>query len=200
MEYVAAHLSDYEYMLVMDMDLEGGTNVDGFLHSIGIDNHNWDAIVVDGQAPWPGRLGLRTKRYDTLASAMNEKEVEQCRHEQRLTWWHQMKKEWRHMDSFNNKTAKVDPISVKSGFNGMALYKTKSILKVRYDGQSCCEHVSLHYQMAIAGCGRIWLNPLWVLYTGHQGPHGWQLIKQISTLGLGKKVLTTEKSKKKASA
>jgi len=58
------------------------------------------------------------------------------------------------------------PIKVFSCFNGIGIYKYKHLLGCRYDGDTTCEHISLHTQMEKKYKAQLFIHPKLIV-----GPH-----------------------------
>lgn len=159
--------ADWDYMLVVDMDIQGSTNLAGLFHSMGSDLP-WDVIVTHGEVPLPGSFGLVTFQYDALAYCGGEADLIRCQTDP--------KNSLHYITFIGDQIKEVlfpSPpfIPVASAFNGMALYKISSIMHptIFYPGDWCCEHVGLHSKMRDRGC-HLYINPRWITYMGIQGP------------------------------
>jgi hypothetical protein len=158
LEYVKKKSNKFDYMLVVDMDLEGNQVLDGIFHSIGQDKE-WGAIFINGRSPIPF-LNI-SFLYDTIAHVpIDSTSLEKN-------------------DSFRNKLAifkcnydlynKTDLHEVISAFNGFGLYKVSALKNCSYKGKNdICEHVNLNLCMYLNG-EKIYINPLWKGYFNRQG-------------------------------
>ena len=61
--------------------------------------------------------------------------------------------------------------TVKSAFNGLAIYKVKSVLNSSYK-IATCEHIGLHVDMIKNGKDKLYINPFFTGYSGYQGQIG----------------------------
>lgn len=162
--YVKEHLSDYEYLLTIDLDMEGTFSFDGLFNSIAYDG--WDAIIPNARCPFPGTLGMVTGALDMLAfSPVDDTNI----HGQKLGVIEATKGLLKMNYLMINAK---DLVKVQSAFSGVALYKIPSILKCSYAGNTKCEHLDLHLDMKNHGCGNIYINPKWIIYFGIPGPMG----------------------------
>jgi len=163
MRYIRRNFPKYDYLLVSDFDIEGYTNLTGVLHVIG-KRGNWDAVAVNGQMNIPGTFGSLTSMYDTLAFVKDPKDMAAC--QQTNYGFVQGMNDWLTLGQVTARNF----VPVASAFNGMCLYKMPSVISCKYPTGWRCEHIGLHAEMAKIGKGRIYLDPFWVVYVGHQGP------------------------------
>jgi FkbM family methyltransferase len=70
LNYLLYNLNHYDYMLVIDFDLDGNVNIDGLFDSL--NKSDWGGIFCNGQAPIYGTLGFKTITYDSLANVFVE--------------------------------------------------------------------------------------------------------------------------------
>ena len=159
LDYVKENYSNYKYMLVMDLDLEGSISFDGLLDSLGHDD--WDGICINGRCPVPGSFGFSTMAYDSLAYQAKGDNTNYQITSQTLV---------KKLAELNLKLSTNDLVAVNSAFNGAAIYKMSSIQNATYSNYANCEHIGFHRSMALSGCDKIFINPLWTGYSGFQGP------------------------------
>jgi len=157
----------FDYMLVVDMDLEGNQVIDGIFHSIGQDKE-WGAIFINGRSPLPV-LNI-SFLYDTIAHVPIDCPLDK-------------------IESFRNKIAificnyvlynKNELHEVISAFNGFGLYKVSALKNCSYKGNNnLCEHINLNLCMYLNG-EKIYINPLWKGYFNRQGPNKGPLRKLL---------------------
>jgi len=160
LDYVKKIYADYDYVIVVDMDLKGPWSLDGLAHSVGSDN--WDVIAAYGLHSLIGTLGNLLVMYDGLAYVAGNGSYEDPK---------RFIQNYFRMNFLNGVGAKKgDPlIPVKSAFSGLAIYTIKSIVDSHYK-PGICEHVGFHQSMAENGYDRIFINPSMILLSGHQGP------------------------------
>lgn len=164
LEYIQTNLSDYDYMLVIDLDIEGSTNIDGIYHTIA--HRNWDMVALNGRTQLPGTFGTLTNAYDALAY----RSINEIKATENINFGNWFQKWWQMNRLITSSGEKMVP--VKSAFNGAGLYQIKSILGTKYYTLSNSEHIGLHQSMSDANHGAIFINPLWLGYMGYQGPRG----------------------------
>ena len=165
LDYIRRRYNNYDYILVMDLDVQGPLSSAGLFHSLGYEGQ-WDGISSNGQGVIPGSFGLVTKTYDSLAWA-NESKMKCHTAEQSLgsIFKDMIRMNW------DIHTSKDDMVPVSSAFNGATIYKMNSLHEgVNYQNINGCEHLGLSYNMAKNGHGRIFCNRLWRWYVGLQGP------------------------------
>jgi hypothetical protein len=137
---VLARFADDDFVIVVDMDLQGGWSYDGIAHTFGHDG--WDFVGSNGlvQHPRGGRDGLLY--YDTWAyrGADLEQPLAQ-RAIERLPW------------------RRGDPLqAVGSCFGGLGVYRMECLKAAVYGGDDC-EHVVFHRALRSLGFNRLYLNP-----------------------------------------
>lgn len=159
LKYVQEYLFDYDYMLVVDFDLDGNTNIYGLFDSLSKDN--WGAIFSNGKNPVPGTFGFGTIIYDPMATLFINEDygIEKYDINKILIKFLQMQ-----YYSYNNHF-----LEVKSSFNGYGLYKIKSILGCSYIGNNnACEHINLH-KCLFDKQNKLYINYFWEGFFNSQG-------------------------------
>lgn len=164
LDYVKKNLSHYDYMLVIDLDIEGTISMDGIFHSISHEP-NWDMISINGRCQFPATFGMVTNAYDGLAYYPDTRSEIKDQSANWFEWFYR----WLDMN-IKIKQNHNQIFKVKSAFNGAALYRVSSILKSQYSCIASCEHIGLHMDMIKQGHSKIYLNPVWLGYIGYQGP------------------------------
>ena len=170
LDYIKRHLSNYDYVLIVDMDLGAGEYSDnGILHSLSFDS--WDMIAINGRTGIVGTYGLKTKMYDSLAFALKEDDLYDNSRVKLLSLYKTMNDvvDTRIEDDEENETTNLVP--VVSAFNGLGLYKTTSMLSSAYSDKTKCEHSDLHKGMIDAGYSGIFINPYFLGYFPRQGSY-----------------------------
>lgn len=157
LNYVKNNLPDYDYMLVVDFDLDGAASIEGIYDSLY--QTDWDAIFCNGKFPIPGTFGLVLMTYDALAFVDINKD-----YKVKITNYELLK----NYITINGKKD-INMMPVKSAFNGCGLYKVNSIKNCSYDGNLSCEHANLAKQI-YDGNGKLYINKNWSGYFGIQGP------------------------------
>lgn len=127
--------SDYEYILVWDMDVLGSLYIDGILSSLAklsetIENVKPDAMCSNGLYIWPG-ISLY---YDTFAHTDPD-----------ILWSKVFGEKVEHIiKTFYAQHTPKGVKKVTSCFSGATIYKTQSFLKNRYSIKDKeCEHDSI---------------------------------------------------------
>lgn len=141
-EYVKQHFSDYDFVIVSDMDFLD-FSIDGCYNSFGWLCRHGDTIdAVAGNSYQYKYVMTNDKKslwnYDSWAF--------------RYTWWNQLPI----LDSmvysgmlwfgFFIMPPGSTILSVNSAFGGMVIYKTQHFIANQYDGYDC-EHVCFHYSL-----------------------------------------------------
>jgi len=163
MAYVSSHaaLSQYELLVVMDLDLQSFLYTDGLLstaHHLHT-NHHIAAIAANGQqlttAPLTAQLLYGFEYQDPYA------------HEDERNAGKGLAQQLDNVRSkFVNRFQYGDELrAVRSAFGGFAVYRMERVVGLRYGvvysdsgGHVLCEHVSLNRQLA-AGGGGMFVNP-----------------------------------------
>lgn len=168
LRYVTHHFYDFDYYLIYDFDLQGGIYLDGLITSF--EKENWDMVFARGLQSMPKITNNRLILYDSLPYIPTN-----------LSFTHD--KSLRYMfRKFDNDLGKKkvgsDFVRCKSGFNGLAIYKMKSIVDKTYTNTNFyCEHIDLNYDMYNKGFKNIFYNPNMILFAGQPGPDRIELLK-----------------------
>jgi len=138
---------DYDYYILIDMDLTGGFSYDGVANTIGSE-FLWSGVAANGKN---SRRGNHVY-WDTFAHR---------------DLGHGMGTHGGRMKGYHGKYAtsgRGDPwVKVNSAFGGMAIYKIGDVINSTYTGEAS-EHVPFHLDIIQRG-GNIFMNPnLVVLY------------------------------------
>src|SRR3990167_21457 len=176
LDVVKNEYADFDYMIVLDMDVKGPWIMDGIADTIGHDH--WDAVGAYGLMPFPGLLGIMYAMYDPLAYVSLDESYDQPMNQKELVA--------KFLSVNFIELAGVgrgdELVPVKSCFAGMCVYKIPSIMDARYEGGRC-EHIEFHRLMSENGHGKIFMNPSMIILCGWQGPNN---LTQIHSNG-GKK-------------
>lgn len=153
---VMAHLeyfwSDYDYMVMVDLDLHG-FYVNGVMDSLGHDG--WDAIGSNGRKH--GSMSRHTNIYYDIFGHKDLDEPE--KREGRI-----VSQFARLQDKYRSLKLGDDLVPVASCFNGLAVYRVQSVLGVRYAAiPGYAEHVAFHDQI-IKNDGSVFINPTQLTY------------------------------------
>lgn len=176
LNYIKTHFANYDYMLVIDFDLDGNQCIDGLFHSIACEP-SWDAVFINGQISIPGTFGLVTSAYDALAYLPINQPFDNAS----SSTTHKIMNSVSRFLKLSSSLGEYKLHPVKSAFNGYGLYKIKSILPCSYVGHEICEHINLAKSLLQHG-GRLFINPLWFGYFDYRGtgPGGpWEIVKSV---------------------
>jgi hypothetical protein len=128
---VANMYSDYDYVLVWDMDILGSLYIDGILSSLSIlQGTDYDGLCANGL----GTILGKSFYYDTFAHVPLSETSSS----------HDLKRHLKGIMSFKPPN-KDGPVPVKSCFSGATLYKIKPFVMGKYaTTDKTCEHTSFH--------------------------------------------------------
>lgn len=166
LNYVKKSLNDYDYMLVVDFDLNGNADINGLFDSIAKDD--WGAIFCNGRTSMPGSFGAMTIPYDSLAYLDENSGYENVQVSLSSLSYNTL--------SMIYMTATTHFGRVKSAFNGYGLYKIKILNDCSYIGNdSLCEHINL------ANCidkknEKMFINSKWQGYFDRQGDNPYKIL------------------------
>lgn len=161
LNYVKKNYQNYDYLMVVDMDLNGNVSSSGFFHSLGYDE--WDAIFINGRVSTPGLLGIGTIAYDSLA-------YNKIGPIKKKTTQYELVDDLFHLNGKIKINKKKGLFRVISAFNGIGIYKIPSILNASYDSKTACEHIDFHTNMIRNGKNKLYINPKFMGYFEMQGP------------------------------
>jgi hypothetical protein len=151
--------SDYEYTLIIDIDLDLNVlNLNQFAEVLS--KHKiWDGVAINGRAVIPGTFGKITIPYDPVAYSKNKelKEIDGNLNYETLK---------RLIEQYNVYNTDNDLVKIGSAFNGICLYKTKVFKNSTYlnNGNILCEHLILHKNI-----DNFYIAPNWKMYQIKQG-------------------------------
>jgi hypothetical protein len=149
LEWVRDNCSDYDYVIVLDLDADLGFSVDGIYNSIGwFDSlNNAGGIGSYSLFLTHGRDGTTFAHYDSFAVRLNDWKPTSEYFDQNNSWF-------RHIHPLIGS----EPFHLYSCFGGLAIYKTKAFLTGRYSGEIGSEHVQFHKDLYNNGY-KMYLNP-----------------------------------------
>ena len=159
LDYTKCNYSDFDYLMMCDLDMEGVFYRNGVLHSVGL-MQNYSAVFARGVSPQPLTFGMMNVPYDALAY-LEEKDDPSAKVNRVLLFKKMLKQFW--ASNFTNK-----PVSVKSAFNGAGIYTIKDIDGMKYNGNCGCEHYSLNCALHEKG-KKLCINPVFTFFAGNQG-------------------------------
>jgi hypothetical protein len=162
--------SDYDFVMVLDMDIEGDIPIFPVLESaIWLDkSEEYVAVSANGRSPIPGTLGNMDTMYDAMAFCETLRDVEEAKYDNHKSFFSVILKYFRMM-FFSHRHGHTRYARVMSAFNGLCLYKLKKVMGLDYNDEFICEHISLHQQMAERGM-RMAIDLHLRICVGHQGP------------------------------
>ena len=166
---VYSKYAHYDYMCVLDFDVEGVISIHGLQHAIKCP-FDWSCICANGRSGIPGTFGLLDTMYDGMAFAMDKNDLQQSKQGNR-SLLHLIYKYLKllKLSHLNNSNDINSFLPILSAFNGFAIYKIKDILEIYYHYGYSCEHISFHEQL-LSRNKYIYIDLLLTLYVGHQGP------------------------------
>ncbi len=131
---------DYDYTIVVDLDIELGWLLDGIANTFG--HNDWDFVGSNGILRKSYVFFQRTKQYDAWAyRRQGSYDALETRMVNRMYW---------------RQGEPMHP--VYSCFGGLGVYRMEAMAACEY-GESDCEHVCLHLSMRQNGFARLFLNP-----------------------------------------
>jgi len=169
-------LKDYkiDYVIVIDLDLEGGWSYDGIINSFAYDLDGWSAMTANGI------------RYEDRVTRTGDQESRACCRLFHDTWAYrdygceELAEDRSHLGARSRGVSGYcfergdPPVEVFSNFNGLGIYRFEDIIRCEYgaeqheDGTVDCDHPYLHKQIRNNG-GSIYLNPSMItLYSPHE--------------------------------
>jgi glycosyltransferase involved in cell wall biosynthesis len=160
LKYIKQNLSHYDYVMMMDMDLEGYFNMDGVFEILAKDD--WDAMFVNGRIDFI----LGSTMYDTLAyvKSINNYEDYLADKKTKIGFVNQT------LNNLIGNPEKEKWIPVKSAFNGCGLYKIDTVLASDFSSVYSCEWIDFHKKASDRGRNRFFIARDWLVYVGFQGP------------------------------
>ena len=163
-----------DYVIVIDLDLEGGWSYDGILNSFAYDLDGWSAMTANGI------------RYENRVTRIGDQESRVCCRLFYDIWAYraygceELKADVHHPGTGSKGVSSYalergdPPIEVFSNFNGLGIYKFENMIQCEYgaekheNGTVDCDHPYLHKQIRNNG-GSIYLNPSMItLYSPHE--------------------------------
>ncbi len=161
---VKKNYADYDYMMVIDMDIKGPWSHDGIAHTMG-QLYDWDATAAYGIINMFGTAGQLMVMYDVLAYVPYQQEFNA---DPGIFGVGSDFFRFNFKELLSVKRGDA-PIRVRSAFGGITFYKIPSILDAEYV-PTRCEHIGLHDSMTANGHDKIYMNPNLIILAGLQGP------------------------------
>ena len=145
LEWVKQNYSDFDYVIVLDLDADEGFSIDGIYNSI-----SW-LNKIEASAGM-GSYSLIAKKnelfhYDAFAARLDNWEESSV-----LSNSFEKKFNQYHPDVGSN------PVPFYSCFGGLTVYKAECFISGHYDGSMGCEHIWFHKSMRDKGY-EMYLNP-----------------------------------------
>lgn len=177
---------DADVALVVDTDIGGAICDDGIFHALGAradtPDGDWDVVACNGKMPVIGSWGTWTATYDALAHVRTTEDLAAVDldgdgHKGGISNTSLMRTFF--ADNAQQTVTRWTAPDARAGmlhrvgnaFNGMALYKFPAMCKARYFATQC-EHIGLaaDMQRKLGRPLRAFVDLLWVVYAGFQGP------------------------------
>lgn len=138
-DHIKHYYKDFDYMCVMDMDLEGELYLDGFLHSIGLINPKIDGVACNGM--------IKTDDggfyyYDSFAYLEENDTPYMTNISQKSEHDHYV-----HIYMTQLYYSQMIPDRVQSAFGGCVVYNLRSMIQNKYgfsENNLMCEHTFFH--------------------------------------------------------
>ena len=162
LDYVKQNLSDFDLVMMLDMDVEGYFNIDGLMEVVA-NQDQWDGVFCNGITSVPGTFGLVEAMYDGFAYLGAEESFENCISSKGASLPTMLRRLW-NMQFLSEKW-----IPVKSAFNGAGIYKMKMIQQSKFPSNYTCEWIGFHHWCATQHFDRLFIARDWKLYVGIQG-------------------------------
>lgn len=143
-EHIITHFPEYNYVIIVDMDLNTGFSYDGIANTFGWKpQEDWHMV---------GSNGILYKDYGGVRDRPLHFDVWAFRWQGSYKPTHAFKINPRHW----RRGEPLHPLF--SCFGGVGVYVMDAFKKSHYDGTDC-EHVPFHRHMREAGLGRLFMNP-----------------------------------------
>ena len=153
LSFIKENLADYDYMMVVDFDIQGSTNINGIMNTIGREIATpWGGVCTMGIHPMPGTFGNINYPYDVLALII---------HKSQLNYSGRFNIATNTVYQYIYNNYYTDLIPVHSAFGGMAIYNMNSIKDIWYNSDYVCEHIGFNLQIK-----NVYINPHWKTYIG----------------------------------
>ena len=152
-EILKPKYKDFDYVIVIDLDLLGGFSVNGISSSFGYDD--WDLIAANGCSFLHFITNGSFSYYDQLAYRDKEK--------RRITGYSldDESGSFAPRPNYDVKDTSLHPVT--SAFGGLAIYRKEIFDVCSYDGYDC-EHICLHDCMLAHGYKKMYTNPQMVVF------------------------------------
>lgn len=147
MEHIQHYYKEFDYLCVMDFDLEGELYIDGLLQSVYLlKDEKYDGVTCNGML-LRGDEGNDFVYYDSFAHVeLNETELitdmaAKSKHDYYV-----------HTNMTHLYSSQMIPDRVRSAFGGLAIYNMKAVIYHRYNYSQTfltCEHTFFHDKLKL---------------------------------------------------
>lgn len=148
-DWVKENCSDYDYVIVLDLDADLGFSIDGIYNSIGWFDSLYDVGGIASYSlilrHFPNKIEF--DHYDTFATRLNDWLPTPEDADQNARWMKCI-----------HPLIGSEPFHLYCCFGGLAIYKTEAFLSGRYSGELGSEHVKFHKDLHDNGY-KMYLNP-----------------------------------------
>ena len=177
MQHIKNYYTEWDCMIVMDMDIQGAWCMDAIKELFCPEKCDaWDAVFANGRIPLPGNFGFNDMMYDMMA--FQEMQENPAQHTKDMEaggtfgrWWN-LHMKFIEVNFWSLKNPQIDESNtlypVCSGFNGMGIYKIDAIKDCMYSG-NLCEHIGLHNEMVTKKHDKLFVDLALYLTVGFQG-------------------------------
>lgn len=143
-DYVQEKYNDYDYMAIIDWDLEGDVSTPGFFHGLSYVKDHSDVIATNSFH----KIGKNYHFHDTFP-LLNNHRCENL-HQNKLIQDHMMKIQMHTKTLYGS----AYPVPVESAFGGLALYHIHRLMEKQcsYVDVQCpveCEHTTFHKNLNV---------------------------------------------------
>lgn len=157
MDHIQHYYKDFDYLCVMDMDLEGNLFLDGFFHGLGLISSKIDGVACNGMIKTEDAFYY----YDSFAYVELHDPpflsdiAEKSQHDNYV-----------HTYMTQLYSSQMVPDRVQSAFGGCVLYRLQPMLEKRYDfspDNFMCEHTFFHQG------AKIYVDPRMIFFITKNG-------------------------------
>jgi hypothetical protein len=152
LEHVYEKYSDWDYVFICDLDMEGVFFRNGFFHALN-ETSKYSSVTANGIVSWAG-IGIQSP-YDGMAYS-------------RHPGFEKRNVVSKFLLQYFDTMGMKECLDVESAFNGGAIYVLKDLIGLKYTADYGCEHNSVNYALRANG-KKICIDPFFVVYAGNQG-------------------------------
>ena len=171
LDYAKEHYADFDYVLVMDMDINGAVTPNAMELALAARKDTpWDSVSCAGKMPMFGSFGAVGHLYDSLSFVPSPKKLRTF--DEAVISAPKLTARWFQLNGKALLQGKHKLMRVGAYFGGMTLYRADLFFKSRYV-PSTCEHIGLQKQMqeAAGRDGQFYILLPFVSHMGIQGPN-----------------------------